>query len=78
VVEIDAYVKAIVVPICTMIAAPLASGIHFRHIVFDLRAVFPMAGYVTVDSRSISLESLVTVVLPVSIGMGWRRTGNEQ
>jgi len=60
--EVDADVKARVVPIGVVIAAPLAILIHSVYVVIDLAAVIAVTRGVTIDSGAIVFEALLASV----------------
>ncbi len=67
-VKVNANVKAGVVPIRMMIAAPLAIRVHSCDVVIDLAAVLAVSAGVPIDSGAIRLEPAMTIVLPIPIG----------
>lgn len=72
--EVDADVKARVVPIGVVIAAPLAILIHSVYVVIDLAAVIAVTRGVTIDSGAIVFEALITSI----VRGGANRSANSQ
>jgi hypothetical protein len=65
--EIDAYVEVVVIPIRSMVPAPLPGCVHPGDIVVDLAAVLAVAANIAVDSGAIRFQPAMTVLFPILI-----------
>ena len=65
--EVNAYVKAVVVPIRMVFAAPLTVSVHSSHIAAYRSALVAKSGCVAIDLGAIGLQPAMTIVGPVSI-----------
>jgi hypothetical protein len=65
--EVNTNIKARMVPVRMMIAAPLPVGIHARDIMIHLRAVLAMLRDVAVNSCPVCLQPLVAVIRPIPV-----------
>ena len=64
-VEINADVKPIMVPLGLVIAAPLACCVHSGNVMFDLTAMFAVAGNIAVNSGPIRFQATVAFVFEI-------------
>jgi hypothetical protein len=76
--EVDADVKAGVIPIGMMITAPLAVGVHTVYVAIDLAAAIAMTSGVAINAGAIVFEALVAGVRVIRFGADWSADGEEQ
>jgi hypothetical protein len=67
-VKINAYVKAVMIPIRFMVPAPLPVRVHFGDVVIDLPAMFAVMADIAVDLGTIRFQSAMAIIAPIFIG----------
>ncbi|MGD1212592.1 MAG: hypothetical protein ABR973_14685 [Candidatus Acidiferrales bacterium] len=80
VLEVHAHIKTIVIPICMVLAAPIAIAVHAGNIPVHLRAIFTVLRNIAIDPGAVGFEPLVAIRGRVAEGdMGhWQRERKGQ
>jgi hypothetical protein len=69
--EIDADVEARMIPLRSMVPAPVSCGFHPFYVTAHLRTIFAAAGNVSIDPCPVGFKPLTAARSPISGGEGW-------